>query len=162
MLHLHRTQYLPNGTRGVLFLPDGTQLHTIELPWRGNASGTLDGGGSCIPEGKYDVEQNRYWNGGYESVEVTPVPERDEIQVHIGNTAADIEGCIAVGLERGTLNGLPAVLYSTEAFEDKFWPRVKHMLPTRMIVDATEEVRPADMAEPAVGNPMKHARQLRV
>ncbi|AUO79357.1 hypothetical protein [Salinibacter virus M31CR41-3] len=149
MLRLHRTDYLPRGTRGVLFLPSGTSLYTIELPWRDNSSGTFDEGGSCIPEGRYDLVENYYYGGGYNSVEIGPVPKRDEIQVHIGNTAMDVEGCVVVGLREGSFvpdgkqQEFPAVLNSTEAFQNTFWPEVRNLLPTEIVVTSGSKADPA-------------------
>lgn len=149
MLQLHRTDYTRFGTLGVLFLPSGAALNTIELPWRDNAHGTFDSGGSCVPEGTYDLVENYYNAGGYNSVEVTPVESRDEIQVHIGNTAIDVEGCIVVGLRKGAFapegkqQAFPAVLNSTKAFNNVFWPEVKQVLPTRIEIKSAEKVDPA-------------------
>lgn len=156
---LHRTQYGENGTRGVLSLPgeDTPLLHTLELPWRDNKQSV-----SCIPEGEYKVVQNRYYNGGYESVEITPVPNRTEIQVHIGNTIRDIDGCIVVGLNKGTLYGLPAVLSSTPAFEDHFWPAVRDRLPTEIIIHSKPEIRPAGLETLPKPNLQEHLSELSV
>jgi hypothetical protein len=133
----------------VLFLPSGKTLHTIELPWRENAKGTFHEGGSCVPEGRYDLVENYYYGGDYNSVEVTPVTGRDEIQPHIGNTALDVEGCIVVGLRKGefTPDGetvpFPAVLNSTEAFHNVFWPEVSDLLPTEIRITSGSQADPA-------------------
>lgn len=139
LLHLRRYEYGDKGTRGQLVFPDGSWLHTLELPWRNNKQNV-----SCIPEGRYTLVRNRYNKGGYMSVEVTNVPNRDEIQFHIGNTIRDIRGCIVVGLSTGRLDGLPAVMNSTRAFENHFWPKVKNRLPMDILIGTASSVPTID------------------
>lgn len=84
---------------------------TLEEPWRENKRSI-----SCIPVGVYECEygQNSKGKGVYH---VKDVPGRDFVQIHIGNTTLDIEGCILVGCEFGKYKDLQAVLSSTRAFE---------------------------------------------
>jgi hypothetical protein len=153
----------------VLSLPNGEYLHTIELPWRGNVPGGIDTGGSCVPEGTYPLVADPYLAGGYESVKLNQVPDRTQIQVHIGNTAADVEGCIVVGKEKGEFapeghdRVLPAVLNSTEAYNDVFMPSVEGHLPTKIAVVSPEKIRPAGMEEFSnVSNLREHVSELDV
>ena len=141
-LLLHRTDYRKGGTRGVLFLPTGDTLHTIENPWADNKQNI-----SCIPEGTYDCSPRRYYRGGYETFEVDGVPNRDLILFHIGNTELDVDGCIAVGLTKGTLGGLPAVLSSRPAFFDVFWPAVKDLDAFELKVRSSDKVDIAPLIE---------------
>lgn len=95
-------------TMGVL-VNEGTGLPiclTLELPNKGNQKDI-----SCIPKGVYSC--GFYSSPKYLGVyQVKNVPNRSAILIHIGNTVEDIEGCILVGSEFGTLGGNPAVLSS--------------------------------------------------
>lgn len=95
--------YTPNGTLGDLKVTRGREevfsCHTIELPWNGNERGE-----SCIPEGNYLLRKRRSGvvertsDGEYlEGWEVTGVPGRTYIMIHIANWADELDGCIAVG-----------------------------------------------------------------
>jgi hypothetical protein len=87
--------------------PGGAHVcFTCELPWRDNAPET-----SCIPAGIYPcVPHNSPAHPG--TWELQNVPNRSEILIHNGNTERDSLGCIVVGNEFGTIDGLPAVLNS--------------------------------------------------
>lgn len=78
---------------------------TLELPWKDNARNV-----SCIPDGIYVVSLN-----DRNIYTLSDVPGRYGIQIHVGNLASDIRGCILLGLRFGTLMGQPAVLNSTAA-----------------------------------------------
>lgn len=111
-----REHSFPNGTEGKLVIEGaitGT-IFTLEEPWKNNQPGI-----SCIPKGIYrciphgwesgtGLKQKRCW-------EIIKVPNRSAILIHSGNTIEDIEGCCLVGLQRDTMNGLPAVLQSRNA-----------------------------------------------
>lgn len=141
-LLLYRTDYLSNGTRGVLFLPSGETVHTIENPWADNEPRV-----SCIPEGEYVCEPRPYYNGGYDTFHVTGVPNRSLILIHVGNTEKDVRGCIAVGLRKGTLGEYPAVLSSRDAFFDKFYPSVEDLSEFTLEVTSAKKIKPADLEE---------------
>lgn len=89
---LQRGKGTAHGTHGVL-IGDGSFLcFTLEEPWRNNEPKI-----SCIPEGVYKCKKH---NGAkFSNVwEVLDVPGRSAILIHSGNTLADTEGCILVGL----------------------------------------------------------------
>jgi hypothetical protein len=118
--------YFNNCTRGVITFPDGYKLHTIENPWKENKQRL-----SCIPEGSYELRMRaspvvqRTSRGKYvEGWEVVDVPNRSYIMFHIANTAADVEGCIGVGVREGEIAGKPAVLKSRVGF-NKFMNSMK-------------------------------------
>jgi len=145
MIYLQRTDYLPKATRGIMMLPSGTTLHTIENPWKDNQNGI-----SCVPEGVYPVGQRPFYSGGgYETAHIQEVPGRSLILVHIGNTALDVEGCVAVGLREGAYvpedanEEHPAVFNSTRAFNNVFWPEVKEIIPTKIKITTAEKADPA-------------------
>ena len=68
------------------------ELKTLELPWRDNKTNV-----SCIPEGMYKVNRDKYGNHQFYAIE--GVVARSAIEIHIGNTVADLLGCIALGEE---------------------------------------------------------------
>lgn len=119
---LVRKNYNKNETIGHIVFLTGERIPSLECPWLDNKIRL-----SCIPEGKYVVKKrvsgivNRTtkrraitYTSGWE---VTNVPTRTYIMFHIGNTAKDIVGCIAMGLKHGKLGGANAVLSSGDAFD---------------------------------------------
>ena len=60
----------------------------------------------------------RWFNrGDYQAVEIQRVPDRSDILFHVGNTPADVVGCIAVTTRLGCLGGQWAGLGSRPAFK---------------------------------------------
>ena len=117
-LELIRFAYSPDGTFGFIDLPGGGRVYTCEPPWKGNQRRV-----SCIPEGVYDLRKRRSpvverTSGGdfTEGWEVTDVPERTFIMIHVGNWPDDLEGCIAPGKRYQVLNGKNAVVESRSTF----------------------------------------------
>lgn len=116
---------------GILFhdLEHGREMvcFTLEETWKDN------GPDSCIPAGTYKAKIDiHYGNPGkkddYPVWELQNVPGRTQIQIHIGNTAEDTEGCILLGTrykkesmpsKKNKWNILSAVLNSRLAY-DKF------------------------------------------
>ena len=98
--------YLPHSTTGVLHMPDGSELHTIELPWLNNEKLI-----SCIPEGTYNLKYrpslviskitHSRFLGGFE---IMKVPGRTDILLHPGNYPSDVQGCIAMGNKLALMN----------------------------------------------------------
>ena len=87
---LERFCYSPFGTLGTLTY-GGKSFVTVERPWLGNLRYE-----SCIPEGVYTCK--RYRSARFPSTfEVTGVEGRSHILFHVGNTAKDVQGCIALG-----------------------------------------------------------------
>ena len=97
-------------TEGRLIVGDQV-FYTIEEPWMLNASRK-----SCIPKGVYKCKPHNWQDNKkfkYSRVwEVTNVPNRTAILIHLGNTVDDTMGCILVGMKRGKIGGKPAVLQS--------------------------------------------------
>jgi len=83
---------------------------------------------SCIPPGTYRCVRTRYYAGGYDTYEVTGVPGRARILIHVGNTEENTDGCILLGSRFGVLTVRDeesgqtrpklAVLESKRAFDD--------------------------------------------
>jgi hypothetical protein len=76
---------------GQLSLEGDIVAYTLERPWEGNIPLI-----SSIPAGRYSAfvrtETKDRWR-----IELTDVPNRSNIQLHIGNTLADGVGCIMIG-----------------------------------------------------------------
>ncbi len=118
MIELLR-DYHDDRTFGQMTLESGTVVYTMERPWLNNQPLV-----SCIPEGVYRLALrdssvvNRTTRGKYlRGWEVTDVPNRSFIMLHIANFPRDVEGCIGVGLKRGSLAGELAILQSGKAFD---------------------------------------------
>lgn len=72
---------------------DGRHIaYTLELAWRGNTPLI-----SAIPAGRYNTRVRYDHPVERVRLELVGVPGRTEVQIHIGNTPADIQGCILVG-----------------------------------------------------------------
>lgn len=63
---------------------------SLELPDKDNANDT-----SCIPAGVYKCVPDD--TGKHQYFKIKGVPNRDKVEIHIGNRAKDLEGCIAFG-----------------------------------------------------------------
>lgn len=105
-LLLLRYENSDHGTFGVMTLPDGQQLHSLELPWRNNLSNR-----SCIPEGRYRCILTWSPRFGRMMWLVNGVVGRLGIRIHPANLAGDVElgwksqlnGCIAFGFRLGRM-----------------------------------------------------------
>lgn len=90
-LILRTVQQDDSGTFAQLILGETVLAFTCELPWKDNEPEV-----SCIPAGTYDciphdsLKHPQTW-------EITGVPGRSEILIHIGNTTKDTLGCVLVG-----------------------------------------------------------------
>ena len=111
------------GTFGAILFDGGFALHTLELPWEGNAVNI-----SCIPCGTYNCKVEESPRFG-ESYHLQDVPGRTHIIFHKGNWAgrrsreellSDVRGCILLGHDRGTIQGQKAVRESAKAIDDMY------------------------------------------
>lgn len=117
-LKLERLGYFDEeGTFGELAGGDFS-CKTVELPWRDNRVAR-----SCIPEGTYRMRKrpsgvvSRTSGGRFEEGwEITHVPDRTWIMVHVGNTINDLDGCVAVGKAWGYVERHWAVTASRDTF----------------------------------------------
>jgi hypothetical protein len=111
IITLDRFAYLDDCTRGVLHVGNHA-FQTIERPWVRNPDGP---GGtpfeSCIPDGTYKLRHHMRPSGKKSFIlsnEDNGVFEQESdkegatgrylILIHVGNTIADVVGCIAPGL----------------------------------------------------------------
>lgn len=123
-MRLIRTANLDGATRGELREDDDTFFcFTLEEPWRDeNNDGLGDKSVSRIPAGEFTCKRRWSETRKKEVFEVMHVPGRAAILIHAGNTVADTEGCILLGLAEGELDGEPAVTQSKPAvklFEER-------------------------------------------
>lgn len=122
---LERLESSDEGTFGCLTVDYGDNyrecremFYTGELPERNNKKGL-----SCIPKGVYKVSQVFWPHGKKMAYMLHDVPGRDGILIHSANFMGDkekgfkthLQGCIALGLQLGRLDGQKAILLSTPA-----------------------------------------------
>jgi len=77
-------------------------------------------GKTCIPRGRYQIEMYNSPHFGMDVPHLLGVPGFEYILIHWGNTAADTEGCIIVGLNR-----MPAGVSSSKVAALDLIARVK-------------------------------------
>lgn len=110
VLTLKRIAENKDTTFGVLLEGDEPICNTVELPWRGNVHDA-----SCIPLGEY-ICKFPHPHSGYDTWEITGVPDRAGILIHKGNTSAQIRGCVLVGQSFDFVIDRRGVANSAEAF----------------------------------------------
>lgn len=68
---------------------------TLELPWRNNQRNV-----SCIPAGTYRLEYK--WSEKHQRMlwHICDVPDRDDTEIHIGNSVKNTLGCVLCGSTR--------------------------------------------------------------
>lgn len=93
---LQRDDQTDERTLGTLRGDDGDEstivAQTLELPWKDNQPDV-----SCIPAGTYECvlkfspehNMNLYW--------ITGVPNRADVEIHIGNFPSNTKGCVLLG-----------------------------------------------------------------
>jgi len=80
---------------------------------------------TAIPSGTFQVKmQPSPHYGGRLMPHLIDVPGYQYVMIHPLNTASQTDGCIGVGLQRGELDGQPAILQSVLAF-DPLYARIK-------------------------------------
>jgi hypothetical protein len=90
---------------------------TLEEPWvDANSDGISDRSVSCIPAGEYTAHRRLSPKRNIELFELDEVPGRSNIEIHVGNTTADTEGCILLGSAFGLVNGQNGITGSKPAF----------------------------------------------
>jgi hypothetical protein len=108
---LQRTSMSDTCTEGNIVLPDGTTVHSLELPWvpeQGFPGGEPDK--SCVPSGLYTLALHDTLKHPFTFALVNPAlgvihePDptfpnaRTACLIHVANTVADLEGCIGIGM----------------------------------------------------------------
>lgn len=111
MLLLRRTSSDEQGTFGDMHDEGGLQVAvTCERPDNGNQKM------GCIPIGDYKVTPFNSPSKGLVFL-LHDVPDRNMIEMHIGNTIDDTEGCILVGASFGEVNNKKGIVGSRAALE---------------------------------------------
>ena len=112
-LTLHRMSQTAYATFGRLQDGEDRQLCvTLERPWVDNLHDL-----SCVPAGTYPIVRYHSPKRGYDVWLLEQVPNRDMIELHIGNVPADTDGCILVGTHFGeTIKGY-GIVESKAAFD---------------------------------------------
>lgn len=110
-LSLQRQHSGKDCTSGQLSLESQIVAYTLERPWEGNIPLI-----SSIPTGHYHgfvrTKTKDRWR-----IELTDVPNRPNIQLHVGNFVADGVGCILMG---SNLKSDLCTLVDSKAAFDKF------------------------------------------
>lgn len=97
-------------TMGYLEVNSKTTCYTLEPPWKDNKTDV-----SSIPVGKYPATL-RYDHTDRWRIELQRVPNRTNVQIHIGNYPSNTLGCILVGKNADV--DKCAVLDSTAAYRE--------------------------------------------
>lgn len=116
LIQLDRLWYTPKTTIGQITIDGREEPRLFSLEDRIRAPGIKVKGETCIPAGRYRIALN--WSNRFKRRMplVCDVPGFLGIRVHSGNVAADTEGCVLVGMERGE----DVVLRSREAYQILF------------------------------------------
>lgn len=93
-------------TIGVLLVNDSPECYSLEdqvreVPGQPVASWKVFGK-TAIPGGIYRVRISHSPHFGRDLPELMDVPGFEGVRIHPGNVAADTEGCILVGMDKGT------------------------------------------------------------
>ena len=91
-----RDTFTDESTIGELFLNGERLCDTLENPWLDNQKNI-----SCIPVGEYPVRlrlARESATKNYLHLLIQDVPNRNYVLFHRGNTNADTQGCVLVGL----------------------------------------------------------------
>jgi len=104
---LKRVSFSNNGTFGVMIDADTQRclFVTVERPWMNNEHKI-----SCIRAREYTCKKIISPKHG-ECFQVMD-DTRDMIEIHSANLSEQLEGCIALGLQFGSVNGTPAIVNS--------------------------------------------------
>ena len=96
-----------------LSIPDGTFGHFIHEDF--HLVSCEPEKGKRIPAGTYTVKRDH--TGHHQWYRFEAVPGRQNIEIHLGNTEDDSEGCILLGRRRGLVGKKEGVLDSQVAME---------------------------------------------
>jgi hypothetical protein len=113
-----------DATIGELSVDGSIECYTLEDEVRDGDIFTVKvAGATAIPAGRYQVIVTRSTRFGRDLPLLLKVPNFEGIRIHPGNTAANTEGCILVGMKRGAAR----VDDSRTAF-DALFPKIQAAL----------------------------------
>jgi hypothetical protein len=98
-------------TQGYLLVNGVVMAYTLELPDVNNQNYI-----SSIPKGTYDAKIRTDGTKGWR-IELLDVPNRGNVQIHVGNFTSEIEGCILIGTNVDLGNCNVTNTYRHEAME---------------------------------------------
>jgi hypothetical protein len=135
VLTLTRHAATPWGTFGKLTAPGFLPISTLEKPWRNNEPYV-----SCIPVGQYPLQEptsaesaRRAARNLFQTINLTNVPDREGILIHVGNWQHETHGCIVVGEGIATINGNPGVTRSQSAMK-RLWAHFQSQAPSHILI----------------------------
>lgn len=134
-LRLDRVQCDHDVTIGKLSIDDSFECYTLEDPLP--ADGVKVPGRTCIPAGLYPLVIT--WSPRFKRdlILLQYVPQFTGVRIHAGNTVADTEGCILVGMDR-----MPKSIGRSQRALARLQPKVATALQAGELV-AIEIVNPA-------------------
>lgn len=105
-------------TKGIITMPDGQELYTLELPWRDNKIGK-----SCIPEGRYVVDRDRTGKQQWYRFRNEETAPRTHIEIHPANFLSHLQGCVAPCMSMNEENDMNPIAIDSESACEliKFW-----------------------------------------
>jgi hypothetical protein len=134
-LRLKREPSTALSTPGKLYI-DGLQFcHTLEDPVRP----VKIAGVTAIPAGRYRIGLAISPKRQILVPWILNVPNYETVQIHFGNTARDTEGCVLVGLLRGT----DCIFRSRDAFKALMAQLQKGMNGNEVWIEIQDYVAPA-------------------
>ena len=99
-IQLKREYYTSKTTEGKLYVDGEFECHTLE-----DTDRNLEDGGekiygkTAIPKGSYRLIVTKSIRFGKRLPILLNVPQFEGVRIHIGNTSADTDGCILVGMQ---------------------------------------------------------------
>lgn len=93
-----RKTFTPNSTIGDFLIDGSFHCYTLEDCVR---TGPKVPGATAIPEGRYEVAIDMSTRFQRLMPHILDVPNFSGIRIHKGNTDADTEGCVLLGMDKG-------------------------------------------------------------
>ena len=90
-IEIQRKYSGPDCVSGYLLINDKAVCYVLEKPWLENIPEI-----SAIPSGEYPASIRTDGTKGWR-IELSNVPGRTNVQIHVGNTTADSRGCLLPG-----------------------------------------------------------------